>query len=198
MGYMKWNCLWGWVLFAVCLGHFPSRRPSSKAFPHLTLMCLAKGPSSMPSSVIEGHVTCEFIILIFLKPPMGGIFISTLPRQSSAWNGMIPSISHPLLLIQQGLANVTTKLLSEGMSTSQGTSVFPVILACILERLYDKYDVRYRFLMNAQEHITTSFPFTCTLFYTSLYLTDSASFCRWINTPVVLWYSHSLIFIFLL
>lgn len=78
---------------------------------------------------------------------MGGVFISTLPCHSSAWTVMIPSISHSLSLIHQRLANVTSKVLLEGMSMSQGISIFSVILACTLDKLNYMYAVSYRFLM---------------------------------------------------
>lgn len=120
--------------------------------------------SFMLSSATEGHITYMFIALIFPEP-WWEVFSSALCLATcTAWTGMIPSIWHSLLLIHVRLANVASKrLLTEGMSTSQGRSIFSVILACTVDRLYDIYthDCPTTMLSHLHIYIYMQFVLTC-------------------------------------
>lgn len=135
---MEWNCLWGWVFFAVRTV-VPSCRPY-KTFLYGTSCAWLK--VFHPCSPLRQRGTSPTC-----SSPLSSlslwweVFSSALCLATcSAWTGMILSILHSLLLIHVRLANVASKwLLPEGMSTSQGISIFSVILACTVDRLYDIY-----------------------------------------------------------
>lgn len=108
-------------VFAVCTV-VPGTHSHLVIFLYLTLMCLAKDRSSMLSSTIEGYVTCVFINIIFLET--GRCFHQHFasPQLCLDWNDTINFTF--LSLIHQRLANVTSKLLLEGMNTCQGHRSF--------------------------------------------------------------------------
>lgn len=129
---------------------------SYKSFFYLIVMCLSKAHEAPYFPLLYRGT---FIILIFSELVVGDVSISILPLSSSAWTGM--SISHAI-----GSLNVTSMLLLEGMSMSQRILI-SMILAFILDRMYEMYAVTYGVLKTAYASTFTSFPFTCSLLYTT-------------------------------
>lgn len=127
MQYMKWNCLWVWMFFAVCTvvpgTHLVTHQDLPVLDPHVI------GWRSYLHALLCYRGACNLCVYHRFLPSDGRCFHQHFAHHSSAWTEMIPSISNCLLLIHQRLSNVTSTLLPEGISTSQGILIFSVILA---------------------------------------------------------------------